>query len=201
MKTFRTFLAELTDRPYEYLWANKETTQWKAWFKTEPIGLNDNKPVEFFIKLIGEEVTPRDVQQGQGIVPPEILNAELIWNLSFQISVLGRPHIDDPWGVVPSGGQQIRILSTVVNALQEFAREAKPEVIGFTAKEPSRIKLYQRFVQQAARYLPEYEGSGPYPRDTWNRWMSNYVGTSPFFLLVRKETDEQITPVTSELHD
>lgn len=200
MKSFRTFLTELTNRPYPFTWTYDSDGTKAAMFTTEPkVG---QRPVKFIVDFQWEPFTPMDLRSGESSgVPKELLAEEGIWVFSFKLSGEHTPAGKTSWDIVSSGGQEIPVMSTVVAILQDMVKKHQPGLIGFTAKESSRMKLYQRFVQQAPRYLPGYVGMGPMPRETWNRWFMGYLGSSPFFLLQRKDADEQITPVTSELHD
>ena len=185
MKTFRTFLAELTNRPYPFTWTYDSNETKAAMFTTEPKG--GQRPVRFIVDFQWEPFTPMDVRAGvSSDVPREILAEDGIWVFSFRLAGEYTPPGKTSWDIVSSDGQEIPVMSTVVAILQDMVKKKKPGLIGFTAKEPSRMKLYQRFVQQASRYLPGYVGLGPLPRETWNRWFRSYLGSSPFFLLHRK---------------
>jgi len=216
MKSFRTFLAELTDRPYPYRWTSRRAQSlWTAVFTTEP-ERPEQKPLEYYLELVAEPVSRDDIQYGQDVnVPSEILSVDELWVCRFRLGAENLSGEENPdvnlYGIEPAGGQHIRILSTILAALQEFVRQEKPAVVVFSAKEPSRVKLYTTFVKRVSRYLPAYVGSGPYPKDMWRGWMLNFnVDRGSFFLLVdrkwrelnrEEETVEQIVPVTSELHD
>lgn len=182
MHTFRTFLAELANRPYPFTWTYDSDDAKAAMFTTE-------KPhsLKFIATFQWEPFTPRDLRAGESSgVPKEILAEEGIWGFSFKLSAEQTPAGKTSWDIIASGGREIPVMSTVVAILQDMVKKHQPGLIGFTAKETSRVKLYQRFVQQVPRYLPGYVGSGPMPQQTWRRWMMNYVGPSPFFLLHRK---------------
>lgn len=184
MHTFRTFLAELANRPYPFTWTYDAPEKKAAEFVTEPKA--GHRPVRFIADFVWEEFTPNDLRIGEiSGVPAEILEEEGIWVFSFKLSDTDTPAGKTSWDIIASGGQEIPVMSTIVAILQDMVKKTKPGLMGFTAKETSRVKLYQRFVQQAPRYLHGYVGSGPMPQETWRRWMMNYVGSGPFFLLRR----------------
>lgn len=54
-------------------------------------------------------------------------------------------------------GDAFRVFATVVAVVKELARRRTPDTIHFTATEPSRTKLYDRFMKDVERALPNYE--------------------------------------------
>lgn len=65
-----------------------------------------------------------------------------------------RGGFDDTHGTfdIAKTGQQFVIFPVVLGILRKWAARAKPRVVQFVAKEPSRIKLYR---SMAARFAPE----------------------------------------------
>lgn len=67
----------------------------------------------------------------------------------------------DSWDIIFSAGEfdaeditgygnQFRVFATIAKITDEFIRKYKPKVITFSAKEPSRQKLYTRFAKMIA---------------------------------------------------
>jgi len=54
---------------------------------------------------------------------------------------------------ITGAGKPVEIFNKALVAFKEFAQGAKPEAIAFTAKEPSRIKLYDIMAKKLAKGL------------------------------------------------
>jgi hypothetical protein len=77
-------------------------------------------------------------------------------NVSFMLSgARGQQHRMDITGT----GDARRIFSTVIDIVKKYAAENKPKTIAFTADEPSRRRLYDRFMPRVSREMPEYQAS------------------------------------------
>ena len=64
----------------------------------------------------------------------------------------------DPYTVsLTGGGNAIKVFSTVITIMKEYIAKNQPEVIEFSAKEPSRVKLYNRLL---GGFKQDYEGLG-----------------------------------------
>lgn len=198
MLSFRTFLAELTNRPYAYTWTSTSRSYWVASFVTDATTAQQT-PLPYAVVFQAIPV--------RSAVPDAFLDAmrvagatdaqqavfratDRLWQLTFELrehpgTVSSQAHLD-PWGIHATGGQQIRIFSTLLAVLRDFTERVRPGVVVFSAKEASRVKLYRRFVQQTNTYLPQYAGTGPYPETTADKWMVDHIGADQFFLLVRK---------------
>ena len=66
---------------------------------------------------------------------------------------------DDPFLAVGETKQEFRIFATVVACVKEFVKRQQPREMLFTAKEPSRQKLYRRLARGVAGAIPGYTGS------------------------------------------
>jgi len=58
-----------------------------------------------------------------------------------------------PWGdnySIDKAGEQYTVFATLLQAIKNYLSSDKPEYIFFAAKEPSRVKLYQSFVNRFA---------------------------------------------------
>ena len=65
------------------------------------------------------------------------------------------------FGVTGSGDAR-KVFATVIEIVKKFVDERHPVDITFSAKEPSRVRLYNAFMKRLDRELPDYEGkSGP----------------------------------------
>lgn len=75
---------------------------------------------------------------------------------SYEISFfLKSAHGGSEHGIVGTGGKQIKIFGTVIDVIKDFLDRTKPQVLAFSAKEPSRKRLYKRFISQAKRKFPQ----------------------------------------------
>ena len=131
------YLTELLTSPLPYRWVSRvEGELWQADFKT-PGGQAYN--VRF--QLFPDEQEP-DAATTWGFV---FKNAAPNMAPLKQFDILGT-------------GESIPIFATVIAILREFIQRARPVRIAFTAEEPSRIKLYDRFIRmiQQQQALPNY---------------------------------------------
>jgi hypothetical protein len=65
----------------------------------------------------------------------------------------------DPFGIVGDTKQEFRIFATVVAGIKEFLKTMRVSELHFTAKEPSRVRLYRRLMSLVAAKIPGYRGS------------------------------------------
>tara|TARA_R110000824_G_scaffold146074_1_gene314756 strand:- start:277 stop:693 length:417 start_codon:yes stop_codon:yes gene_type:complete len=64
------------------------------------------------------------------------------WQITFEIRGKGsKPHD------ISKTGNEFKVFATVAEILDEYLKKAKPDKFWFTAKEPSRAKLYDRFAK------------------------------------------------------
>ena len=64
------------------------------------------------------------------------------WQITFEIrGAGGKPHD------ISKTGNEFKVFATVAEILNEYLKKVKPEIFWFTAKEPSRAKLYDRFAK------------------------------------------------------
>ena len=67
-------------------------------------------------------------------------------DISFYVSEDG-DHDSADYGIT-GGGNEYQVFSTVMVIAKEYIAKHKPEAITFSAEEPSRIKLYDRFMKR-----------------------------------------------------
>ena len=60
--------------------------------------------------------------------------------------------------IIGHTGVEIPVFATVVAILKQFIRTARPATIVYSAKDPSRQRLYARFTNLAHRLIPGYNG-------------------------------------------
>ena len=64
------------------------------------------------------------------------------WQITFEIrGAGGEPHD------ISKTGNEFKVFATVAEILNEYLKKVKPDNFWFTAKEPSRAKLYDRFAK------------------------------------------------------
>jgi len=61
-------------------------------------------------------------------------------------------YADDPFGITGSG-DPFKVFSAVANILQTYVHKEHPEAFTFSAKEPSRVKLYRKFCKLIEKKL------------------------------------------------
>ena len=74
------------------------------------------------------------------------------YQITFEIrGTGGKPHD------ISKTGSEFKVFATVAEILNEYLKKVKPSVFWFTAKEPSRAKLYDRFAKLIVRKHPKYK--------------------------------------------
>ena len=63
----------------------------------------------------------------------------------------GKPHD------ISKTGNEFKVFATVAEILNEYLKKVEPEIFWFTAKEPSRAKLYDRFAKLIVRKHRKYK--------------------------------------------
>ena len=116
-------LQELFDRTTEWHWEEKEQGHWGASFTINNI--------EYIVILAEEPVYNK--QTGE-------YDDNNVWAVEFQ-----DPTADDPHGITGKGNAQL-VFATVIEILKNFKQSNPEATLHFTAKEPSRQKLYNRLI-------------------------------------------------------
>ena len=74
------------------------------------------------------------------------------WQITFEIrGAGGKPHD------ISKTGNEFKVFATVAEILNEYLKKVEPEIFWFTAKEPSRAKLYDRFAKLIVRKHQKYK--------------------------------------------
>ena len=74
------------------------------------------------------------------------------WQITFEIrGAGGKPHD------ISKTGNEFKVFATVAEILNEYLKKVKPDNFWFTAKEPSRAKLYDRFAKLIIRKHSKYK--------------------------------------------
>ena len=74
------------------------------------------------------------------------------WQITFEIKGSGgKPHD------ISKTGNEFKVFATVAEILNDYLKKVKPDIFWFTAKEPSRAKLYDRFAKLIVRKHPKYK--------------------------------------------
>lgn len=70
---------------------------------------------------------------------------------------------------ITNTGKSLQVFATVTVIVRDFIKRNKPNVILFTAKEPSRVKLYDRLAKLfvAAGFSLEVDTSGQHNKQYW----------------------------------
>ena len=74
------------------------------------------------------------------------------YQITFEIrGTGGKPHD------ISKTGSEFKVFATVAEILNEYLKKVEPDVFWFSAKEPSRAKLYDRFAKLIVRKHPKYK--------------------------------------------
>ena len=121
-------LTEILNKPAEWKWFKTSTNKWIALFI-----IDDNKYVF----------------QAQ---TKSMSGMKKRWHITFEIrGTGGKPHD------ISKTGNEFKVFATVAEILNEYLKKVKPEIFWFTAKEPSRAKLYDRFAKLIVRKHSKYK--------------------------------------------
>lgn len=119
-------LRELFDKPVPWKWIEQDPDRWEAQFNVNNIPYN----------VVMNQLTSRDEDEDEGY------DYSPVWNVVFfdgengvQFDITGK-----------AGSQSIDVFSTVLHILVAFKKEHRTASLRFSAKEPSRQKLYHRIV-------------------------------------------------------
>ena len=112
-----------------------------------------NKPAEWkwFLKAPREWKALFTIDDNKYVFKAETSDMER-WQITFEIrGAGGKPHD------ISKTGNEFKVFATVAEILNEYLKKVKPEIFWFTAKEPSRAKLYDRFAKLIVRKHPKYK--------------------------------------------
>ena len=119
-------------------WNRKSATKWDGVFSV------DDREFRF-MALIGaiddSELHPYE----------DKVDKKETWNVSFHQSKVGGKRATDTG--ITGAGKPIEVFNGALAAIKEFVKGAKPKYIYFSAKEPSRMKLYNIMVRKLASGL------------------------------------------------
>ena len=112
-----------------------------------------NKPAEWkwFLKAPREWKALFTIDDNKYVFKAETSDMER-WQITFEIrGAGGKPHD------ISKTGNEFKVFATVAEILNEYLKKVKPDNFWFTAKEPSRAKLYDRFAKLIVRKHPKYK--------------------------------------------
>jgi hypothetical protein len=75
-----------------------------------------------------------------------------IWQIVFGLEIGGD---EDSYreDIFNTGGQHIKVFASVIDIVRDFVKRKQPDILFFTAEEPSRVKLYNRLAKQLAKMM------------------------------------------------
>lgn len=153
MITFRTYLRELTNRPLPYTW----TGLWNFGGRRATFTADNGMPYKVFFAEYGGQADPH---------PQFPMPTQPSWEVVFQLL-----DTQTDGHEITGTGMSLQVFSTVVAIMQDFVRQVHPVQFYFTAKEPSRQRLYRLFARQVTRYFPGWRS------ETRPAWRGNPVET------------------------
>ena len=112
-----------------------------------------NKPAEWkwFLKAPREWKALFTIDDNKYVFKAETSDMER-WQITFEIrGAGGKPHD------ISKTGNEFKVFATVAEILNEYLKKVKPDIFWFTAKEPSRAKLYDRFAKLIVRKHQKYK--------------------------------------------
>ncbi len=153
MKSFHEYLTEETPAlltelfasPVSWKWYITSDDQWTAKF------IVNNVPYicEFVVDDAARTARQNDPDYDDGGGDDE-------WDMSFQ---LNDEKATKPFALSGTG-HAFQVFATVVAILKDFLRQVKPAKVYFSADEtePSRISLYNRFIDSVSDVIPGFRG-------------------------------------------
>ena len=117
----------------------------------------DSKPYKYDFDQIGHTyvatfITANNVEYETLI---EILGPQLNSPIEVIFNMINNE--GDPSIGIENTGDARRVFATVIDIIKKYTSMNKPIEIVFSAKEPSRIRLYDAFIRRLDRELPKYE--------------------------------------------
>ena len=112
-----------------------------------------NKPAEWkwFLKAPREWKALFTIDDNKYVFKAETSDMER-WQITFEIrGAGGKPHD------ISKTGNEFKVFATVAEILNEYLKKVKPDNFWFTAKEPSRAKLYDRFAKLIVKKHSKYK--------------------------------------------
>ena len=112
-----------------------------------------NKPAEWkwFLKAPREWKALFTIDDNKYVFKAETSDMER-WQITFEIrGAGGKPHD------ISKTGNEFKVFATVAEILNEYLKKVEPDNFWFTAKEPSRAKLYDRFAKLIVRKHSKYK--------------------------------------------
>ena len=112
-----------------------------------------NKPAEWkwFLKAPREWKDLFTIDDNKYVCKAETSDMER-WQITFEIrGAGGKPHD------ISKTGNEFKVFATVAEILNEYLKKVEPDNFWFTAKEPSRAKLYDRFAKLIVRKHSKYK--------------------------------------------
>jgi len=112
-----------------------------------------NKPADWkWFKQNGREHTALFIIDDNKYVWKAETSDQERWQVTFEIrGTGGKPHD------ISKTGNEFQVFATVAVILDEFVKKVKPDIFWFSAKEPSRAKLYDRFAKLITRKHSAYK--------------------------------------------
>ena len=127
-------LNELFDRKFPYTWIQKSDDMWLAEFDA-----GDRK---YHITIRTENEFVNDENE-----------PVIFWDLGFvpADNSLAGEHL------MPSGGQEFKVFSTVLSAFREFLQNVQPKMFSFSAHVtvPHRARLYRKIFHRFADHITD----------------------------------------------
>jgi len=159
--TFSTFLREFGDRPFP--WKITQDTYPHIQARFDPPLEHGEEPYHYVVTMWIIEWTK--VTPGRPAPPP----TPTVWEFGFGLvrpkttthSTVGASLRNDGYhyeGIVGNIAHAHAVISTVANIFRAFLQRRQPLEVVFTAKDPSRQRLYRRLASRVASVLPGYVG-------------------------------------------
>ena len=150
------YLTEIGDRPYPFqVTVNMPHQQMQAQFTIPETGM-----VYKVFLWVTKHTNHSNHYRRLGVPAPPPMPSEWEFgfgqyepkNAAWMIPATGKEHI------IGNTGVEIPVFATVVAILKQFVRTVRPKTIVYSAKDPSRQRLYARFTNLAHRLIPGYSG-------------------------------------------
>lgn len=155
MQTFHTMIDEIFDRTVPWRWTSTPADESRGTFTATFTVTPEHGPAwPYVVNLDAAQYENNDTIDDEYV-------------LNFQIdhrspdrsqSVVDRTRDKDVFDIVGGTGASFEVFGTVVEIIKAFIAKERPKAIHFSAKEPSRIRLYRRFAKQCSTTIHKYYG-------------------------------------------
>jgi hypothetical protein len=197
------YLTELGNRPYPWRMTIKNSDYYQAQFTIPETGM------VYKVRMWATKYPAPRARRPDGSITPSPARPPAQWEFGFGLYKAA----DHAWDSLAQGTDdivgntrvEIPVFATVVDIFKAMVKTAAPLSIVYTAKVPSRQRLYSRFTRMIQRVVPGYKGfevkSGSYEvrRDGYVAEEQEQAMSIPTFREYLRESTDATPPIVTDV--